>query len=215
MFYKRFLLLAALCIPSVIAVKALANQLGDNRTTQNKIVYEELLSSSDDEIAQSAITYARENGMVRENKIEIALNIPATTDYLLSVGLSTTSFAGEAPPLQLVVFKGDFDLSGLPGSAPRAVESFDYMAYIMDLNAGVPTTIIGSPNGALFKQALNDPTLPESEMIPGALDGLRSTSEAIPSPPLPSPPDVLPYGTLVPGTPENLLQVPDLPEAPE
>lgn len=131
----------------------------DSDSVKNNEVDLSLIDASDSEIVQAALAYARDRNMIAADDVEILFNQLITKSELADVRLGVGEFAGQTPPLQLIVFKGRFDFSNLPHSTQRAPGPFPYMAYVMDLNAGLPTTTIGSYDGAEFKQVLNDSSL--------------------------------------------------------
>ncbi|HLI51743.1 MAG TPA: hypothetical protein VKU87_08100 [Thermomicrobiaceae bacterium] len=78
----------------------------------------------------------------------------------------------------LVVLQGDLTTQGNARSGPQTMH---YVAYLFDLDPGLPTTTIASKTGEEMKVALNDPSLP-SLTEPMFIDG------PFPTPDLPQKP---------------------------
>jgi hypothetical protein len=118
----------------------------------------------------------------------------------------------------LVILKGDFDISNMPGAGNIPKSNWHwrvgYIAYVMDLKAGLPTLTVSSPQGGLFRKALNNPNLPDDlPANPALLGELKNRTQALPGVPIVPPSNKVPYGSLIPGTPKDSLQKPNLPEA--
>ncbi|HEX2172234.1 MAG TPA: hypothetical protein VHL09_07295 [Dehalococcoidia bacterium] len=79
--------------------------------------------------------------------------------------------------MMLVIMKGDFDRSAAPGSRGLDLSAMkvQYMAYVFELDDGRPIMQLYSPDGRLFKRALNDPSLPDHPVTPiGRMPTLES-----------------------------------------
>ena len=159
-----------------------------------------LLTSSPQDVGQAAIEWTRNNYVILSGTPQVVLARPVRAADLPALGLPVTGFVGEEPPLMLVILKGDFDVSNMIGAGLASAwnRRVAYIAYVFDLRAGVPTLTMTSLRGGDFRQALNDPTLPD--------DGPRSpypttTSIQPHQSQHPSPVTPLPYGAVVPKTP--------------
>jgi len=102
-----------------------------------------------------------------ETDPQVVLARFVTADDLHSMVLSSPAFISiETPPMALVILRGDFAYTPLGtlvgGDTPPAKSK--YIAYIFDLWAGLPTSIMTSPNGSHFRQALADMSLPTPEL---------------------------------------------------
>ncbi len=115
--------------------------------------------------AQSSLDYVAQNNMLRSGDAEVKLNLVLTPEVLNSLGFGTWLFEpGCVIPLELVILKGDFDVrQGMPASVPADMEiPAAYIVFVYDTRIGEFISMIGDPNGAIVKQALNDPSLPEA-----------------------------------------------------
>lgn len=104
--------------------------------------------------------------------------------------------ANEEPPYVLVILKGDFDFSGLPGRGrgrEMRNERYEYAVVVIDVWSALPVMIMGSQKGGELRKALNDPSLP---IVPNYF----------PSECPPWSPGTLPHGAIIPsgdvGTPQ-------------
>lgn len=145
-----------------------------------------LASATSDQIAQVALSIVKQDFTIRSGTPQAVLSRPITEDELPAIGLGRVSFAAsQHPPLSLVILKGDFGTAHLPGTGKSASDRFQYVGYVFDLWAGVPTKTMASPDGGIFRTALNDGALPAGK----ALD---------PGPPQPTAAVNIPYGGVVP-----------------
>lgn len=113
------------------------------------------------EIAEYAVqTYAPMLGS--EDHTEILLSRLITRKELPQLGLGCLpeNVSSEEPPYVLVILKGNFDMRGIPMRV-RSDKQHSHVALVIDVWAAQPTTVIGSPNGGIFRIALNDLSLPE------------------------------------------------------
>jgi len=131
-----------------------------------------------------------------ETDPQVVLARFVTADDLHSMVLSSPAFISiETPPMALVILRGDFAYTPLGtlvgGDTPPAKSK--YIAYIFDLWAGLPTSIMTSPNGSHFRQALADMSLPTPELpmvVAPTIDPSTKT---------------LHYGEAAPGIPLNQI----------
>jgi hypothetical protein len=108
-------------------------------------------------MAQVALNVTNANYPSLSDTPEVVLVRSVTAADIAALGIANISFdGGEEPPLMLVIVKGDFDVSSLSG-AKRA----KYIGYAFDLRAGGPALVASSVKGGRFRQALNDPSLPD------------------------------------------------------
>jgi len=144
-----------------------------------------LVDATADQIGRAAVEWALANGEVATGTPKVALARSVTVDEISRVGLPRVSFdGGETPPLALVIMEGEFDLSGLAAmGAPGGSGRLKYVAYVMDLRAGMPTLIQGSRNGGLFRAALGNPSLPNDGSAGAAVPTGRPRVIAKPLPP--------------------------------
>lgn len=156
-----------------------------------------LVAASLEEIRHVAQTYTCARFTILSGVPQIVAMRHVTASDLPTLGLSLIGFAGDEPPLLLVILKGDFDISALRGGLLRAGarqvnDHVEYIAYVFDRRAGVPTLIQTSKHGGIFRTVLHDPTLPA--------DSPNQSTPAGPAlPPLRElPHQKLPYGTSAP-----------------
>jgi hypothetical protein len=121
-----------------------------------------LASASPQEVGQIALARAKTDFPVRSGTPRVVLSRTVTDAALPAMGLPSTNFASiEQPPLTLVILKGDFGFGEHAAlSRTASSEHFQYIGYVFDLWAGEPALTIASPDGGVFRTALNDPTLP-------------------------------------------------------
>jgi hypothetical protein len=122
---------------------------------------------------------------------------------LPALGLTEIGFAGDVPPLMLVIVHGDIDITQTQTASlvvpamrrPRV----KYIAYVFDLRAGVPTLMETSIRGGKFRRALNDPSLPDDIPLvsPNVTKGLSVPDMPHPTP-YPTTTIRTPYGAIAP-----------------
>ena len=191
--YRRRLFRLSLVCAGVLVV-ALATLVGfiTSRTQANgAYVPRPLTTASPADIAQVALQTVNEEFSVRSGTPQIALSRSVTNDDLVAFGLRRVDFSSiEQPPLALVIIKGDFVNSNLPGTG--VLSDYRYVGYVFDLWAGVPALTLASPDGGEFRLALNDPSLPKvpPQISPATPLGLKTRhyGAAAPTVILPSPP---------------------------
>ncbi len=99
-----------------------------------------------------------------QGPVEVRLSRTVTREEVPQLGLGCLSdnSGSEEPPFVLVIVRGDFDLSGVPGRDPLPPGIlYHSSALIIDVWAAAPTSIISSFDGSDFQEIINDPTLPE------------------------------------------------------
>lgn len=159
-----------------------------------------LAGASPQKIAEYVIREIAPGYVGPQGPMEIMLARPVTRTEVPQLGLGCLpdNVASEEPPYVLVILRGDFTLSGIPGAEPSLGALHHYVSLIMDVWAAKPSLIIASKDGGRFRTALGDPSLPEvgSELpsqcpprTPGTLPhGAVLRGTAFPtSPPLPTP----------------------------
>ncbi len=150
-----------------------------------------LTSLSPEQVGQVAQDYTQAIGYLHSGESKVLLTRPVTRDDLPKLGLDSINFAGQDPPLMLVILKGDFDTSSIPRmTVPSTPRRVSYIAYVFDLWAGEPALTITSPNGGVLRKALNDPTLPND----GSVQPNTETDNTLVS----TPSVKLPYGATAP-----------------
>jgi hypothetical protein len=155
------LLLSGMCL----TIGILSNQ--EVRSQQGKSPFKphSLVSALPTEIGQAAIDHTLAQFSIMSGSPQVLLTRSITVKDLPSLGLPKINFAALEPPLMLVILKGDFDISNLPGGGNIPKSNWHwrvgYIAYVMDLKAGLPTLTMGSPQGGIFRKALNNPNLPD------------------------------------------------------
>jgi hypothetical protein len=117
-----------------------------------------------EEVGRIAQQYALERMQSKPSPSEIRLSRPVTQRELANLGIACLSIPTiEKPPLMLVILKGEFDMSDYPGFAGKVNGLHSHVALVYDLWAGRPAYVKVSRNGAHFRMALNDPSLPFTE----------------------------------------------------
>jgi hypothetical protein len=122
-----------------------------------------LLDASPEQLGEYAVQYATNMHEVSGDPPQVLLaRLVAPSDFpTLGLGCPPDFVAIEQPPLALVILKGDLR-PNMPGMQPT-IFPVKYIAYVFDLWADTPTIEISSRDGGVFRKALNDPTLPESD----------------------------------------------------
>ncbi len=145
-----------------------------------------LTNATPDEVSRVAIAYTTSHYQMLATP-QVLLNRPPSKAEVTTLGLGDlTMNTIEQPPLTLVILKGDFGYGSNPGSADPALlasRRFQYIGYVFDRWAGVPMLAIASPDGGIFRGALNDSALPLVPPVPTA-------------PPLPTPVHPLQHGDI-------------------
>ncbi len=146
------------------------------------------------DVADAALKSTATRFQVLSEQIAVPLARAVTKEELPLLGLPEIDFGGEDPPLALVVLKGEFDVRNLRGGAASDTPwEVKFIAYVFDLKAGVPTLTLVSPDGSIFRDLLNDPSLPVAE--PDVNRTGQPEEGVEPSVPV-APADKLPYGAM-------------------
>ena len=128
-----------------------------------------LLNAPVSEVAQASLDYTHDRFPNQGTDPKVVLNRFVRAADLPALGFEGINFNPERP-MALVILKGDFDVSSLARSNKRIQGA--YIAYVFDLDTGVPTFIGTSRLGGNFRRALNDPTLPDDPTtVPDANPG--------------------------------------------
>ena len=168
------------------------------KTDKHIFVPRPLVGVSLAEVGKAAVAYTHARFRVVSGEPQILLTRSVTARELPTLGLSTINFAGAEPPLTLVVLKGDFDVKALGRTLTLPEWRVNYIAYVFDLKAGMPTLTEVSRTGGRFRTVLNDPSLPEEKF-----DSVRQPdvgSQIAPPQFAPTPENKLPYGATPPQT---------------
>jgi hypothetical protein len=111
-------------------------------------------------------------------RLSKAITAEESVDMLLGVGNPINM------PRQYhtVILEGDFvrEATGL-----HEAESYRFIAYVFDLEAGIPTTIIDSSDGSALKHALGDPSLPDEINPSRSLPDPSVDAKPLPPEPMP------------------------------
>ena len=130
----------------------------------------DLRGASDAEFAQYVQDFARHR-LKAKNNVDVFLARAVTYEEMPQLGLGCTPnfMTVEEPPLMAAIIRGEFDFrdSG-PGfrsiGASVAGEKW-YVLYLFDVWSAQPLETIASADGAVVKQALHDPTLPDDPSV--------------------------------------------------
>jgi hypothetical protein len=136
-----------------------------------------LVGLTPEEVSQVAISYIRTVCTVLSGDPQVLLAKSVTADQLPALGLGSIGFANNDIPLVLVILKGDFDMthcmhhSGDLGVQTKA----QYVAYVFDLIAGIPTLTSFSLKAEDFRQALNESSLPSNNATTSVSNAVNAT----------------------------------------
>jgi len=152
----------AACSSSVPSAPAVSSPLNTPTISGSQYAYKSnMLALSPQQVAQAAQSRATVHLYPPTTSTQVVYAQAITPEQMPNMGLPCRSYATiETPPLVLVVLKGDFNTSGLKGhrGSPERVQ---YLAYLYDIWAGVPTMTFTSSGGGTFRKLLNDPTIAE------------------------------------------------------
>lgn len=161
---------------------------------KGEFIRRSLVDASPEEVSEVAIQYTKAFIKVLSGTPQVLLARSITKEDLTTLELSPIDFSGQDPPLMIVAVKGDFDVSGyIPGSAD-APWRVNYIVYVFDLKAGIPTLTEVSAKGGRFSKLLNDPTLKDDETSQQLQPAQGSPDKRIPE----APAVKVPYGAIVP-----------------
>jgi hypothetical protein len=173
-----------------------------------------LLGRSPQEVAQFAVDTLVRNGEVTGGtpQVLLARSVEYGDYEALGLGCMPTFAAIEEPPLVLVILEGNFQLH-LRGRVNHLTEHH-YVAFVYDLWAGFPASVLASGDKRPFAKALNDPSLPTQEpQACSTQEPYPKTfhyGETVPGIPVPPPPPQPPPGE----TPQPAPTI-NVPEAPQ
>lgn len=119
-----------------------------------------MLDASTDEVNLYAIEYTQTNFVV-QGEPTIRLSKPMTAQEATDVGLGVGNPIDMPRRYHTVILAGEFVK---PASHLHDAEAYRFIAYVFDLEEGIPTTMIASGDGAPLKQVLDDPSIPDSPM---------------------------------------------------
>ena len=153
---------AALLVAVILVVAWVANTTFAQDPHHWGLSGRNLTQLSPQQVAQVALDYTNASGYVQNGTPQILLARSIQNAELPqldrdSVPVSTI----EAPPLVLVILKGDFVVNTPRGIASDGPRPAQYIGYVYDLWAGEPTLMITAPHGGIFRKALHDPSLPD------------------------------------------------------
>ena len=158
-----------------------------------------LVNASMKDIEDAALKYTQTRFQVLSDNVTIPLARPVTKQELPLLGLPQIDFGGEDPPLALVVLKGEFDVRNLRRTiANGEAWRVRFIAYVFDLKAGLPTLTMVSADGSMFRDLLNDPSLP-TPRVDAIQIGEPENGVELPVPIAPA--TKLPYGAMEPPVP--------------
>lgn len=148
-----------------------------------------LAGEAPEQIAQYAIRNFAPGYLGPQGPVEVVLARPVTREQMPGLGLGCLpeNVSSEEPPYVLVILKGDFDMSGVPGRVrlPSNIR-FTYALFVIDVWSAGPTVVVGSTKGGEFRTVLNDPSLPPADA-------------KFPTDCPPRVPGNLPHGAVIPG----------------
>jgi hypothetical protein len=119
-----------------------------------------LIGASPEEVGRFAQEYIQAQHQVSDNTAQILLSRSVAKADIPTLGLGCPpEFAAmEEPPLMLVILKGKFNNGGF--GLGMGVPDYNYASYIFDVWSAIPVDIKMTRDGAIFRTALNDPSLP-------------------------------------------------------
>lgn len=122
-----------------------------------------LAGKSPEQIGQYAVEHLVPLDLGSHGPVEVLLARTVARDEVPQLGLGclVNSIPIEEPPYVLLILRGNFDyVFKRPRNGPVGVQ-FNYAAMIIDVWSAEATVLLGSGNGGDFREALNDPSLPE------------------------------------------------------
>ena len=126
-----------------------------------------LTNASLDEIKAVAMDFLLKNFGTNHETPSIVFAQFVTQEDLDNMEIDAPNFSSiETPPLAMVIFKGDLTpVRMLRAAAPGTpLPRGHYAALIFELWCGCATSVSVSPDGSMFKKALNDPSIPERKL---------------------------------------------------
>ncbi len=175
------------------------------RPSCQTFVQRPLVTASPEEVAQAALDYTCTHFRVLSGAPEVALIRRVVPEDIAALDLPAPAYHSSDPPLMmLVILKGDFDVSNMPGIRPAVAPAemrATYLGYVFNLRTGFPSLTLTSPRGGLFRRALNDPTLLDDapRVTPLPSSAFIGTVKPPPTNAVPATP--WPQGAVIPGLP--------------
>jgi hypothetical protein len=122
---------------------------------------------SDQSKAQYALDFVQANytnGVTP--KIRFAQTLTPAQMYDLGLRQPGGPYVEKETPMYTVILQGEFGMAQpggqpLPAAQKVAGESYSFLQLSFDDTVGAPAVLAASPDGSVFKQALNDPSLPD------------------------------------------------------
>lgn len=118
-----------------------------------------------DHVNQVVLDYLAATGSIRSGQPQIIYSRPVTQRQLFETNLARIRWSPDCNrPLYLVIVHGDFDISMLAPGFGGQTEPKPFIGFVYDLEAETFAQIMPSRNGAIFKAALEDPSLPDPSL---------------------------------------------------
>lgn len=177
--------------------------------TRERFFYTPLVNRSPAELAEYARRLICCSSYVRavNGTPEILVARPVLATELAPLALPDLRNFDNEPPLVLMIARGNFVDLGDPFGSP----TYHYVSYIFDASTGAIMAWTFSRDGAPFRYALNDPSLPESTAVvpatprprlPGGIEYVTLDPSLFPG--LPWPPTTTPIPTTATATPSPI-----------
>ncbi len=148
-----------------------------NAASECKFMPHSLVGGSWDEIDKAALDFVCAKYQTFGGPPEIRMSRFTTpAEFISAFGVERSGVACSDQQLALVILKGDFKekVGSFPGYMDaNMLPHMGYIALAFDLRNGVPTGMVGSPRGEIFRAILNDPTLPTEVPGPTLAPGTR------------------------------------------
>jgi hypothetical protein len=158
------LLLTALLVNTPVTNKNVA-QIGAI-TVQPTVVPSIGVSPLEQDIANLALNYTKKKYTAKGTP-QVLYSRTAKIADLPKLGFEPHPGTHPDHTFLVVILKGEFDMSNMPGLPPKEEASTwwqaSYLGYVYnpDSKQVGPMMVAGSKTGGIFRQALNDPTLPD------------------------------------------------------
>jgi len=154
----------------------------------------DLAHASPDTLGKAAIEYTNVRFRIVSGTPEVRVSRPVAASELPALGLTSVDrMLSKSVPLGLVVLKGDFDLTGgFPGYTSERNLRIQYIAYVIDLETGLPISWQTARTGGALRLALGDPSLPDEVRVWTPAPGAKAAERPRGTPVVP---EFLPDGT--------------------
>lgn len=151
--------MAALVVAALVIAMVAAAQPGRSAPSFQA---RPLVGASDEEVIQYALEWTQVHYVV-EGDLNVRFSKATSYDEVHAIGLLVGNPRSAGRDYHTVIVEGDVVR---PATTLHPEEAYRFVAYVFDMQEGIPTYVLDDPDGSSVKLALDDPTLPDLKLPP-------------------------------------------------